>query len=335
MLQALVFNVQRYSIHDGPGIRTTVFLKGCPLHCLWCHNPEAWSGRVEFGFFPERCLGCLECTRACPHGVHTFEDGKRVLHRELCTGEGKCADVCYAEAIERLGYPLTVEEAVARAERDRPFYETSKGGVTISGGEPLRQAEFTTAFLAECQARGLHTALDTCGYAPWPALAAAASHADLVLYDLKHMDSAAHRALTGVPNELILENLARLYALRGPERIWVRYPFIPGRNDQPENYQAMGEFLGKLQAGAAWAVTPAAAVAAGYALPGAPSGAAARPGRVPLRVDLLPYHQLGQSKYRKLGRTYPLDGLKPPERPALEAAAAVLLEHGLAPHVGG
>lgn len=308
-LQGLVFNVQRYSIHDGPGIRTTVFVKGCPLRCLWCHNPEAMSGRVEFGFLPERCIGCLECTRACPHGVHGVdESGKRVIRRERCQGEAKCTEVCYAEALERLGYYLTVDEAVARAERDRPFYETSKGGVTISGGEPLRQADFTTAFLARCRERGLHTALDTCGYAPWPALEAAARHADLVLYDLKHMDSATHRDLTGVPNELILENLARLYALAGRGQIWIRYPFIPGKNDQPENFEAMGRFLSKLIG----------------------SGS-----RAPLRVDVLPYHQLGQSKYRKLGRTYALDGLKPPEKAAMEAAAEVLARHGLEPHVGG
>lgn len=308
-LRALVFNVQRYSIHDGPGIRTTLFLKGCPLHCLWCHNPEAMSGRIEFGFFPERCIGCLECTRACPHGVHGVdEDGRRVVKRELCVGEGLCAEVCYAEALERLGYYLTLDEAVARVERDLPFYQTSGGGVTISGGEPLRQPEFTTAFLARCKERGLHTALDTCGYAPWPALEAAARHADLVLYDLKHVESAAHRTLTGVPNELILDNLARLLALDGRGEVWVRYPFIPGLNDQPETYRAMGELLGKLTEGGA---------------------------RGRLRVDILPYHQLGQSKYLKLGRAYALDGLQPPERSAMEAAAAVLASFGLDPHVGG
>ena len=304
MLEALVFNVQRYSIHDGPGIRTTLFLKGCPLRCLWCHNPEAIAGRVEFGFLPERCIGCLECTRACANGVHAVDGGKRVVRRELCKGEGKCVEVCYAEALERLGYRLTVDEAVARVERDRPFYETSGGGVTISGGEPLRQAEFTAAFLARCQELGLHTALDTSGYAPWSDLEAAARHADLVLYDLKHMDPARHRELTGVPNELILDNLVRLHALRDRGQIWIRYPFIPTMNDEPENYRAMGRFLASL----------------------------ADSGR-PLRVDILPYHQLGQSKYRKLGLAYRLDGLKPPEKPAMDEVARALASYGLDPHV--
>ena len=307
--RAIIFNIQRYSIHDGPGIRTTVFLKGCPLRCEWCHNPEAISARPEFGFFPERCIGCLECVTACPHGVHASENGHRVLHRELCQGEGRCVDVCYAEALEKLGYEIDVAEAVARAERDRPFYETSNGGVTISGGEPLRQIEFTVDFLARCQALGLHTALDTCGYAPWTALDAAARHADLVLYELKHMDSERHRAITGVPNELILANLSRLIETRGTRGVWIRYPFIPTRNDEPANCAALALFLGER--------------------------VGKRVGEPALRVDLLPYHALGQSKYRKLGRAYALDGLQPPTSAELDKAAAVLAGVGLDVHVGG
>ncbi|MBI3971210.1 MAG: glycyl-radical enzyme activating protein [Chloroflexi bacterium] len=309
MLRGLAFNVQRYSIHDGPGIRTTVFLKGCPLRCLWCHNPEAISGRIEFGFFPDRCIGCHECIQACPHGVHVVDaQGQRVVYRERCRSEARCVEVCYAEALERIGYELTVDEAVAQVERDRPFYEASGGGVTISGGEPLRQAAFTAAFLARCRARGLHAAIETCGYAPWPALATAAAHADLVLFDLKQMDSASHQALTGVPNALILDNLARLYASPGRGALWIRYPFISTMNDQPENYHAMGRFLRALTG------------------PQPP---------VRLRVDLLPYHQLGQSKYRKLGRPYALEHLQPPARATIEAAADALAGYGLDPHIGG
>ncbi|HEU5317172.1 MAG TPA: glycyl-radical enzyme activating protein [Chloroflexota bacterium] len=311
-LSALVFNVQRYSIHDGPGIRTTFFLKGCPLRCQWCHNPEAISGRVEFGYFPERCIGCHDCVGACPRGVHALDPwGRRVVHRERCRGDGACgaacADVCLAEAIERIGYSITLDQAVAEAERDRPFYERSGGGVTLSGGEPLRQAEFAVAFLARCRERGLHTAIETCGYAAWPALRSAARQADLILFDVKQMDPAAHRRLTGVSNCLILRNLSRLYALPGRGELCIRYPFIPTCNDQPENYHAMGRFLRSLAA----------------------SGDPAR-----LRVDILPYHALGTSKYRKLGREYRLEGLEPPSPDALQAAAGALASYGLAAYIG-
>ncbi|MBI2940355.1 MAG: glycyl-radical enzyme activating protein [Chloroflexi bacterium] len=307
MVQGLVFNVQRYSIHDGPGIRTTVFVKGCPLRCLWCHNPEAMSGRIEFGYFPERCIACYDCTRACPNGVHAVEDGRRVVRRDRCQGDGHCTDVCYAEALERLGRWMTVEEAVAQAERDRPFYEASGGGVTISGGEPLRQAEFTLAFLGLCRERGLHTTLDTCGYASWSALEAVATRADLILFDVKHLDSATHRALTGVPNELILENLRRLATLEGRGRITVRVPFIPGCNDQLANVHALGQLVESLQRSAGGEVFP---------------------------VDLLPYHELGLSKYRKLDRPYPLDGTRPPQPAQLREAGAILREYGLSPRIG-
>ncbi len=306
-IAALVFNIQRYSIHDGPGIRTTLFLKGCPLRCLWCHNPEAISGRVQFGFLPERCIGCRQCIAACPHGVHDLVDGQHIVRWELCRGEGKCTEACYAEALERIGYRMTLGESLAAVERDRPFYERSGGGVTISGGEPARQPEFTAAFLAGCRERGLHAALDTCGYAPWEALAACAGQADLVLYDLKHMDSAHHLELTGVANGLILENLARLYAAPQRGTIWVRYPFIPGCNDGPEVYEEMACFL---------------------------AGLMTEHGRESLRVDILPYHQLGQSKYRKLGLGYALDGTEAPASVAMDAAAAVFSAHGLDVHIG-
>jgi glycyl-radical enzyme activating protein len=300
--RALVFNIQRYSIHDGPGIRTTVFLKGCPLRCQWCHNPEAISGRMEFGFLPERCIGCQECVAACPWGVHHMEGGQHTVRRELCQGEGRCVEVCYAEALERLGYYLTVDEAVERAERDRTFYESSGGGVTISGGEPLQQPEFTLAFLAHCRERGLHTALDTCGHGSWKALEAAARTADLVLYDLKQMNAGIHRRVTGVSNRAILQNLARLLHMEGRGEVWIRYPLIPGVNDTLENSRAMGEFLQP------------------YAVDR------------PLRVDILPYHQLGESKYRKLGLEYPMGKSGPPEPATIEEARRILASYGLDAH---
>ena len=300
-MQGFIFNVQRYSIHDGPGIRTTVFVKGCPLHCAWCHNPEAMSFGFELGLQPERCINCRECVAVCEHGVHRFTDDEHILNRQWCQGCGECVDVCYAQALEGIGRSVTVDQALAEVERDRPFYATSGGGVTISGGEPLRQADFARELLQRCRAQGIHTALDTSGFAPYDLLRSVAEHADLVLYDVKHMDSATHRVLTGVPNEVILRNLEQLYLSDWPGSIWVRYPFIPTQNDQPENIEAMGRFLGDLTA---------------------------RGTRGPIRVDVLPYHPLGTSKYRKLGKEYPLSALRTPERAVTEAATATLRGYG-------
>jgi pyruvate formate lyase activating enzyme len=302
-MQGYIFNIQRYSIHDGPGIRTTVFVKGCPLHCAWCHNPEAMGFGFELGLQPERCINCRECVAVCENGVHSFTvDGTHVIHREYCKGCGECVEVCYAQALEGIGRTVTVDEALAEVERDRPFYATSGGGMTISGGEPLRQPDFARELLRRCREQGIHTALDTSGFAPYPLLRSVAEHADLVLYDIKHMDSARHRELTGVPNEVILENLRRLYADEWPGEIWIRFPFVPTLNGQDENVEAMGRFLADLTADG-------------------------RRGK--LHVDVLPYHPLGTSKYRKLGLDYALSELRTPEREVTDRVTAALAARGL------
>jgi pyruvate formate lyase activating enzyme len=292
-----IFDIERFAIHDGPGIRTTLFLKGCPLACWWCHNPESISGRPQLAFFAEKCIGCGRCFTVCPEGVHEkLPDGSRALHRERCTLCGTCVAECCSGALAMEGRTITVEEAVTELARDRPFYETSGGGVTLSGGEPLAQPEFTAAVLERCRSEGMHTCLDTSGQAPWEHLERALAWTDLVLYDFKIADPALHRKYTGVANDLIRENLLRVNDRGTP--IEIRMPVIPGVNDGEENLDATAAVL-----------APLASIR---------------------RVTLLGYHRFGESKYRRMGRTYRLDGTQPPSRERMEEVAARLAAAGLA-----
>jgi pyruvate formate lyase activating enzyme len=301
----LVFDIQRFSIHDGPGIRTTVFLKGCPLACPWCHNPESQATTPELIFWPGRCIGCEACLIACPHGALSIaiEEGARRIvtnaaHCQLCAG---CVDACYAGAREIVGRRMTVGEVLVEVARDVPFYDQSGGGVTFSGGEPLAQPEFLAGLLRACRAREIGTAVDTCGYAPWSVVDRVRPYVDLFLYDLKLMDDARHRQVTGVSNELILDNLQRLAA--AGHRLRARVPVIPGLNDDEANIDALGAFVA--------------------ALPGAVS------------VDLLAYHPTARDKYQRLGRDYPLEALQPPTERQMAAVAARLRAFGTSVRLGG
>jgi pyruvate formate lyase activating enzyme len=289
-----VFNVQRYSLHDGPGIRTTVFLKGCPARCFWCHNPESQSFAPEVLVVETRCLSCGTCATVCPHGAPPPGSG-------LCTACGACVEACPAGARQLAGRETTVGAVMDEVLRDRVFYEESGGGVTFSGGEPLAQPEFLTALLTAGRAAGLHTAVDTCGFAARERLLDLAPLVDLFLFDVKLVDDGRHRELTGLPVAPILGNLRALAAIHA--NIWIRIPVVPGYTDHEAD------------------VASAASLVAG--LPGVH------------RISLLPYHRTGAAKARRLGRDGPPDTLHPPPAERLEALAALFRQRGLAVEIGG
>jgi len=279
-----IFNIQRFSIHDGPGIRTTVFLKGCNLRCLWCHNPESVQRQPQIQFYIEKCLGCGACAVVCPQHAHIFENGRHVFLREECRVCGACVVECFSDALVLSGENYSVNDVVAEIQKDQEYFRASGGGVTFSGGEPLLQPAFLAEVLSECKRFGLHCAVDTAGNVPWTTFLAIAPLTDLFLYDIKAFDPEVHRRATGVGNQLILENLKKLVELGKP--VWVRIPLVPGYNAEPEEVNAIAGFLQSL-------------------------GAIER-------IELLPYHSLGSEKYASLDRDYPAAGISIPYQKDLE-----------------
>lgn len=299
--RGIIFDIKRYSIHDGPGIRTTVFLKGCPLSCWWCHNPESQSAFTEIIYRPERCIGCGACAQACPGGAITLTQRGYVADPDRCQGCGKCADVCPSEARERAGRDISVSELAREVEKDVLFFEESGGGVTFSGGEPLSQPDFLAAALGAVRELEIHAAVDTCGFAPRHVLERVAPLTRLFLFDLKIMDPVLHRKYTGVPNEEILGNLEWLAENRF-ETI-VRIPVIPGINDTEDNIVSTGRFLSSL------AVRPS--------------------------VNLLAYHASALEKYRRIDMAYRLDGISPPPGDHMRDISDRLGMFGLNVSIGG
>jgi pyruvate formate lyase activating enzyme len=296
-----IFNIQRYSLHDGSGIRTLVFLKGCPLKCLWCSNPESQRSTPELGFIEARCVGEKECGAPCleaclEEAVRLDGHGKLVIDRGTCNGCGSCVEACCHEALKLVGRDMSVAEVLAEVEKDRAFYRRSGGGITVGGGEPLAQYRFTGDLLEAAREEYLHTALETSGHVAWKHLEGVLSCVDLLHFDLKHMDPRRHEELTGQSNELILRNLERVLRVKEPEDVVIRIPVVPGCNDSVENIRESATFVADL----------------GFK-----------------QIELMPYHEFGVSKYRQYGMVYQMNGATPASESDLESLRRLVESFGL------
>lgn len=297
-----IFDIKRFSINDGPGIRITIFLKGCLLSCKWCHNPESLSIHTQKLYTQSKCISCSECVTACPKQALTLTEEGIVTDNDACDMCGICADVCPTKAIEMSGHEASVEELVETIQREQVCMDQSGGGMTVSGGEPLLQHEFLIELLDRCGELGIHRTVDTTGKANSTILMKVAERTELFLYDLKHMDSDMHRKWTGVDNKRILDNL-RLLAENG-HAFKVRIPLIKGVNSDDENLTATAQFIASL------------------------------PGPKPL-VNLLPFHRIAEKKYEKLEMPCDLSGMEEPNKEEIDAAIAIFAEHGIEAMEGG
>jgi len=301
LVSGTVFDIKKFSIHDGPGIRTTVFLKGCPLDCWWCHNPESQRVEPELMVRPQRCISCGACLVACTHGAISTRGDAIITDQDHCEVCGACVETCYAEAREIVGRTMTVDDVMAVIARDIPFYDESGGGATFSGGEPLLQPAFLLALLQACRAQEIHTALDTCGFASWTTLERIRPHVDLFLYDLKLMDEDRHRQFTGVSNAPILHNLIKLS--ENDHEIIIRFPLVPGFNDDHDNIRQLAAFVARLPR--------------------------------PVQVDVLPYHHIAAEKYQRMNRDYALANTRPPDEEAVNEIRRMLEARDLTVKIGG
>jgi pyruvate formate lyase activating enzyme len=284
-MKGMISNIQRYSLHDGPGIRTTVFLKGCNMRCFWCHNPESLDPRPQIQFVAERCVGCGRCVEVCNRQAHTLKGGRHLFDRSRCVLCGKCVAACDYGALVMVGTEMETGEVMKEVLEDREFYRTSGGGVTLSGGEPLMQQEFTLKLLEECRKEGLHTAVESNLCFPWRRVSAVIEICDLLMMDLKLMDEELHERYTGFSNRLVLENLKKMSGIG--KKFVVRTPVVPGVNDREQEIAGIAELLSGISNLEYY--------------------------------ELLPFHPLGMGKYEELGMECKAADLIPPDRERMEA----------------
>ena len=301
-MRGLVYKIERFAIHDGPGIRTLVLMKGCPIRCLWCSSPQSQKATPEILHIKIHCRKCGRCIEVCPIGALTFseEDGPKI-DRELCTSCAQCVEACPNRAWELVGTSVTVEELFQEVKKDVPFYRRSNGGVTVGGGEPMMQYEFVAEFLKKCKQQYIHTCIETCAYGKWEHLEKLLKYLDLIYIDIKHMDPLVHRELTGVSNERILENARKASALCP---MIIRIPTVPGYNDSGDNILATAKFAAEL-------------------------------GENLKRVELLPYHKLGKKTYNWLSREYKLDDVEPPSDSYMGRLEGIVEHCGVRAKIGG
>ncbi len=294
--QGIVFEIQRWSTNDGPGIRTVVFLKGCPLSCLWCANPESWVMKPQIAIFPDKCTNCRYCEEACPQAVALPAAENGFNNRIDCIACGQCLEACYSNARELIGKHMTTGEVIKQIKKDMIFYTQSGGGITLSGGEPLLQPEFVRSILRECNVLGLSTIIETCGYFSWEENKDILKQMKLIFLDIKHMDTEIHKCITGTSNKKILENACKISQEKIP--LVIRIPIIPSINDSIVNIKATAKFVRENLVNA-------------------------------LGIELLPYHELGKGKYKSLGLKYNLDDIKPPDNNEMERLKTIIRETGI------
>jgi len=294
-VKGIVFNIQKFSLHDGPGIRTTIFLKGCPLSCIWCFNPESQNSIREIGFNEQKCIDCRRCYTACESNALILKKNKRFFYKKKCNLCGKCINNCPTNALVMFGKEYSVEEIIKEIKKDIHFYKGSSGGVTLSGGEPFMQPRFALEILKKCKRTNIHTAVETCGYTNWRNIKEISKYLDLFLFDLKTMDSEKHKEATGKSNKLILDNLVKLSGLDKP--IVIRIPLIPDFNNNAYNMERTAKFLKKLN-------------------------------NIKY-VELMPYRRLGINKYKMLNREYGLNYVKTPSEEKIKYFYNIFTSNGI------